>query len=65
MMGATMLVRAGVPQTVAMKITGHKTDSVFRRYDVVSAGDLRNAAQLLDKSGRLRAGERTLNSPAI
>ena len=42
------LVRAGVPQTVAMKMTGHRTDSVFRRYDIVSAGELRDAAARLD-----------------
>jgi hypothetical protein len=35
-------------RSVAMKMTGHKTDSVFRRYDIVSAGDLREAAQKLD-----------------
>ncbi len=45
------LVRAGVPQTVAMKMTGHKTDSVFRRYDIVSPGDLRDAAARLDAVG--------------
>lgn len=42
------LVRAGIPQTVAMKLRGHKTDSVFRRYDIISDLDLRDAARRLD-----------------
>jgi integrase len=29
------LIKAGVPQAVAMQITGHRTDSVFRRYAIV------------------------------
>jgi hypothetical protein len=33
------MIRAGVPQSVAMSITGHETDSVFRRYDTVSPED--------------------------
>jgi hypothetical protein len=39
---------AGVPQTIAMKMTGHKTDSVFRRSDIVSPDDLRVAAERLN-----------------
>ena len=42
------LERAGVPRSVAMKLTGHKTESVYRRYAIVSAGDLRSAARQLD-----------------
>jgi len=42
------LVRAGVPESVAMKMSGHKTPSVFRRYDIVSGDDLREAAQKLN-----------------
>jgi integrase len=39
------LIRAGVHQTVAMKISGHLTDSTFRRYNITSEDDLREAVE--------------------
>jgi hypothetical protein len=38
------MIRRGVNQTVAMKISGHKTASVFRRYNTTSDEDLADAA---------------------
>jgi len=41
------LERAGVPRSAAMKITGHKTETVYRRYAIVDEGMMREAAEKL------------------
>ena len=43
------MVRSGVPQSVAMKISGHRTASMFRRYDIADEGDLRQAIVSIQK----------------
>jgi integrase len=48
------MIRRGVPQKTAREISGHKTDSVFNRYNIVSEADLQDAAR------RIEAGAKTV-----
>jgi integrase len=41
--------RAGVPQVIRMKISGHKTDSMERRYNIVDGDDLTIAKALMQQ----------------
>jgi integrase len=46
-------VRNGIPERVPMQLTGHKTASVFQRYNIVSDGDLREAAVKMNAASGL------------
>jgi integrase len=39
--------RAGISRSIAMKLTGHKTEAVYRRYAIVAENDLREAGAKL------------------
>lgn len=50
-------VRAGVPERVAMEISGHKTRAVFERYNIVSQNDLLEAGRKLEKFHAQKVGD--------
>jgi integrase len=46
------MVRRGVPQKTAREISGHKTDAVFSRYNIVSGADIADAARKIEEGAK-------------
>jgi integrase len=50
--------RAGIQDRVAMEISGHRTRSIFDRYNIVDDADLQSAGERLEEYAQRRKQER-------
>lgn len=65
--GVKALRRAGVPESVIMATSGMKSNSIFRRYAIVSSADQRQAIELLElarERNRIEAAKALLRTPS-
>jgi integrase len=46
------MIRRGVPQKTARIISGHKTDAVFSRYNIISESDIQDAARKIEEGAK-------------
>ena len=58
------MIRRGVPQVVAQRISGHKTVAVFNRYNIVSESDLAEAALRIESRKDAVHFDLTLTNPS-
>lgn len=59
------MMNAGVGESVAMKISGHKTNNVFKRYHIVSADDVFAASRLVSKVHHSRVNSSELSVSSV
>ncbi len=62
---ARNMIRGGVPQSIAKRVTGHRSDSMFQRYDIASTADKLEALQKarVYASTRAAVGENVTHFP--
>ena len=58
------MIRAGVPEKVAMQISGHKTASMLWRYNITDARDIKDAGKRTERYLKVQKGEEHAGKPA-
>lgn len=57
------MVRGGVPQSIAMRVTGHRSPSMFTRYDITSTDDKLDALRKAREYAATRSAVRENVAP--
>jgi hypothetical protein len=60
------MIHAGVPQKLAMSISGHKTSSIIERYNIIDPRDSQMVIDLVGVAhGKLIEGRSMLSLPSL